>query len=275
MLLFLRDWRATLIATLAIPTSMVGAFAFMDLMGFSLNTFTLIGMILAVGVVVDDAVVVLENIFRHMEEKDLTPWQAASSATKEIALAVLATTLSLAVIFAPIAFMGGQVGRFFNAFGFVVGFCVLMSMAVSFTLTPALCARLLRRPRREHGASHGTKDGFVWRAIEGTYMAFLGRALRHRWLVVLIAFGLFLTTPVLLMIAGTDFVPKDDQSEFEIAVTLPEGYSLDRADEVFNELDGKVRKLRGVSATLVTIGDTTGRITKGQGDVTRGRSTSA
>ncbi|HVK13391.1 MAG TPA: efflux RND transporter permease subunit [Gemmataceae bacterium] len=270
VLLFLRDWRATLIATLAIPTSMVGAFAFMDFMGFSLNTFTLIGMILAVGVVVDDAVVVLENIFRHMEEHDLTPWQAASTATKEIALAVLATTLSLAVIFAPIAFMGGQVGRFFNAFGFVVGFCVLMSMAVSFTLTPALCARLLKRPQRPAAGSHGTKDGPVWRAIEGTYMAFLRRSLRHRWLVVVIAVGLFLTTPVLLAITGTDFVPKDDQSEFEIAVTLPEGYSLDRADEVFGELDRKVRKLRGVTATLVTIGDTTGRITKGQGEVTKG-----
>jgi hydrophobic/amphiphilic exporter-1 (mainly G- bacteria), HAE1 family len=270
VLLFLRDWRATLIATLAIPTSMVGAFAFMDLMGFSLNTFTLIGMILAVGVVVDDAVVVLENIFRHMEEHNLSPWQAASTATKEIALAVLATTLSLAVIFAPIAFMGGQVGRFFNAFGFVVGFCVLMSMAVSFTLTPALCARLLKRPQRRPGVSHGTKDGFVWRTIEGTYMAFLGRALRHRWLVVVVAVGLFLTTPVLMMIAGTDFVPKDDQSEFEIAVTLPEGYSLERADEVFTELDRKVRKLRGVTATLVTVGDTTGRITKGQGEVTKG-----
>ena len=129
VLLFLRDWRTTLIAALAIPTSLIGAFAFMDLMGFTLNSFTMIGLILAVGIVVDDAVVVLENIFRHMEEKGLTAWQAASSATREIALAVLATTLSLVVVFAPVAFMGGQVGRFFNAFGWVVGFCVMMSMA--------------------------------------------------------------------------------------------------------------------------------------------------
>ena len=107
----------------------------------------LLGLILAVGIVIDDAVVVLENVFRHMEEYGKSGWEAASSATKEIALAVLATTLSLAVIFAPIAFMSGQVGRFFNSFGFVVGFAILLSMGVSFTLTPMLCARFLRRPK--------------------------------------------------------------------------------------------------------------------------------
>ena len=146
--LFIRDWRTTLIAATAVPTSIVGTFAFMDAMGFSLNNMTLLGLILAVGVVIDDAVVVLENVFRHMEEEGRTAWEAASSATKEIALAVLATTLSLAVIFAPIAFMSGQVGRFFNSFGFVVGFSVLLSMVVSFTLTPMLCARFLKAPKR-------------------------------------------------------------------------------------------------------------------------------
>lgn len=139
--LFIRDWRTTLIAATAVPTSIVGTFAFMDLMGFSLNNMTLLGLILAVGIVIDDAVVVLENVFRHMEEYGSTGLEAASAATKEIALAVLATTLSLAVIFAPIAFMSGQVGRFFNSFGFVVGFSILLSMVVSFTLTPMLCAR--------------------------------------------------------------------------------------------------------------------------------------
>ncbi|MFO0802128.1 MAG: efflux RND transporter permease subunit [Gemmataceae bacterium] len=136
---FIRDWRTTLIAALAVPTSIVGAFAFMDAMGFSLNNMTLLGLIIAVGIVIDDAVVVLENIFRHMHDYGRTPWEAASVATKEIALAVLATTLSLAVIFAPIAFMSGQVGRFFNSFGFVVGFTVLLSMAVSFTDAHAVC----------------------------------------------------------------------------------------------------------------------------------------
>ena len=125
--LFIRDWRTTLIAATAVPTSIIGTFAFMDLMGFSLNNMTLLGLILAVGIVIDDAVVVLENVFRHMEDYGKTGWEAASSATKEISLAVLATTLSLAVIFAPIAFMSGQVGRFFNSFGFVVGFAIILS----------------------------------------------------------------------------------------------------------------------------------------------------
>ena len=142
--LFLRDWRATLIAATAVPTSIVGTFAFMDVMGFSLNNMTLLGLILAVGIVIDDAVVVLENVFRHMELTGVSGWEAAGKATKEISLAVVATTLSLVVIFAPIAFMSGQVGRFFNSFGFVVAFAILMSMAVSFTLTPMLCARVLK-----------------------------------------------------------------------------------------------------------------------------------
>jgi hydrophobic/amphiphilic exporter-1 (mainly G- bacteria), HAE1 family len=277
VLLFLRDWRTTLIAALAIPTSLIGAFAFMDAMGFTLNNFTMIGLILAVGIVIDDAVVVLENIFRHMEEKGLSAAQAASSATGEIALAVLATTLSLVVVFAPIAFMGGQVGRFFNAFGWVVGFCVLMSMFVSFTMTPALCARFLKQKARtttEEGhalaGGHETK-GFIWRAIEGAYLAMLGWSLRHRWVIVLISFGILMSTPVLMGIVGSDFVPKDDQSEFEVEILLPEGYTLDSADATFTEIDKRLRKLRGVSYCYLTIGDTTGRVTKGQGEVTRGK----
>jgi HAE1 family hydrophobic/amphiphilic exporter-1 len=267
ILLFLRDWRTTIIATLAIPTSIVGTFAFMDAMGFTINNFTMIGLILAVGIVVDDAVVIHENIFRHMEEYGRPAMEAAATATREIALAVVATTLSLVVVFAPIAFMGGQVGRFFNCFGFVVGFSVLMSMAISFTMTPMLCARFLKL---ESGHGAGSKQGLVWRIIEGGYAAILGWSLRHRCAVVLAALGVLFSTPVLFAVVGKDFVPKDDQSEFEVAVTLPEGYSLDRADAVFNEIEGRLRGLRGVTATFITVGDTTGRIAKGQGDVTKG-----
>ncbi|WP_020473186.1 efflux RND transporter permease subunit [Zavarzinella formosa] len=266
ILLFLRDWRTTIIATLAIPTSLIGSFAFMYAMGFTLNNFTMIGLILSVGIVVDDAVVVHENIFRHMEEKGLSAFEAASSATKEIALAVVATTLSLVVVFAPIAFMGGQVGRFFNAFGYVVGFSVLMSMFISFTMTPALCSRFLKKPEG-HGSS---KSGFIWNAIEKTYIGMLAWSLRHRWVVITTAFLVFLTTPVLMSIVGADFVPKDDQSEYEMVVTFPEGYSLERADQTILEIDRRIRKLRGVEYTFSTIGDTTGRVTKAQGDVTKG-----
>jgi HAE1 family hydrophobic/amphiphilic exporter-1 len=263
--LFIRDWRTTLIAATAVPTSIIGTFAFMDVMGFSLNNMTLLGLILAVGIVIDDAVVVLENVFRHMEEYGQSGWDAASAATKEISLAVLATTLSLAVIFAPIAFMSGQVGRFFNSFGFVVGFAILLSMAVSFTLTPMLCARFLR-PLNTHegGTPHKPRTGFLTR----NYIRILGWSLRHRWVIILATFLTFLSTPVLFMLVGSDFVPKDDQSEFEVALTLKEGTSLSQAEAHCVELEERLKQIRGVTNVFTTIGPTDGKSPKGQGDVT-------
>ena len=314
---FLRDWRATLIAATAVPTSIVGTFAFMDVMGFSLNNMTLLGLILAVGVVIDDAVVVLENVFRHMEEEGLSGWDAASKATKEISLAVVATTLSLVVIFAPIAFMSGQIGRFFNSFGFVVAFAILMSMAVSFTLTPMLCAWVLRgknlspQPpplRREgesdplaalaedsagaversdtssspfplgrgaggvgsagaggRGSSPSHSSGFLTRR----YIGILAWSLRHRWVIVVTTILTFLSTPVLFMIVGTDFVPKDDQSEFEVAITLKEGTTLQAAEAQVAEVEARLKGVRGVTNVFTIIGPTDGRAPKGQGDVTQ------
>ena len=265
ILLFMRDWRTTLIATLSIPTSMIATFAFMDAMGFTLNNITMLGLILAIGIVVDDAVVVHENIFRHMEEYGLGAREAAASATQEIALAVVATTFSLLVIFIPVVFMGGRVGRFFSSFGYVVSFSILMSMFVSFTMTPMLCSRFLKA----EDAAHSSKSGYVWRAVEGFYMLCLRFSLRHRWLVVLVTVGVLASTPSLMRIVGKDFVPRDDTSEFEVAVTLPEGCSLERADEVLTEVESRLRDLRGVRKTLITIGDTTGRTVRGQGEVTR------
>jgi HAE1 family hydrophobic/amphiphilic exporter-1 len=263
---FIRDWRTTFIAALAVPTSIIGAFAFMDAMGFSLNNMTLLGLIIAVGIVIDDAVVVLENIFRHMHDYGRTPWEAASVATKEIALAVLATTLSLAVIFAPIAFMSGQVGRFFNSFGFVVGFTVILSMIVSFTLTPMLCARMLKTPKSPPTAVGGhSQPGRMTKL----YVATLAWSLRHRWVIVLATLLTFMSTPVLFMLVGTDFVPKDDQSEFEVAITMPEGYTLQKADETCKELETRFKQIRGVTSVFTTIGPTDGRAPKGQGDVTQ------
>lgn len=264
--LFIRDWRTTVIAATAVPTSIVGTFAFMDFMGFSLNNMTLLGLILAVGIVIDDAVVVLENVFRHMEEYGKTGWEAASSATREIALAVLATTLSLAVIFAPIAFMSGQVGRFFNSFGFVVGFAILLSMVVSFTLTPMLCARFLKPLRAGPPAAAGSseKKGILTRS----YVAVLAWSLRHRWVIVVATILTFLSTPVLFMIVGSDFVPKDDQSEFECALTLREGATLADAERTVAEIEERLKKVRGVTNVFSTIGPTDGKAPKGQGDVT-------
>ena len=153
VLLFLGNLRSTLIAAVAIPTSIVATFALMYAMGFTLNVLTLLALTLAVGIVIDDAIVVLENIFRFIEEKKVAPFQAAIDATKEIGLAVLATTLSLVAVFLPVAFMGGIVGRFMNSFGLTMAFAILVSLLVSFSLTPMLSARLLKRDPRTADAT--------------------------------------------------------------------------------------------------------------------------
>src|SRR5207247_2626467 len=164
----------------------------------------------------DDAVVVLENIFRHIEEEDAPPMRAASEATAEIALAVMATTLSLVIIFLPVAFMAGRVGRFFHSFGLTVAVAIMISLLISFTLTPALSARVLRRlpPERAHG-------GRLYRAFEVAYGRLLAWSLRHRWVIVLIALGTVLSTVPLIHVVGKTFLPQDDQSEFEIDIQTP------------------------------------------------------
>ena len=178
---------------------------------------------------------------------------------------MVATTLSLVVIFAPIAFMSGQVGRFFNSFGFVVAFAILMSMAVSFTLTPMLCARFLKPPAGPRGSHEPAAPGWLTRR----YVGILGWSLRHRWVIVVATLVTFLSTPVLFGIVGTDFVPKDDQSEFEVAVTLKEGATLKSAEAQVAELEGRLKQVRGVTNVFTVIGPTDGRAPKGQGDVTQ------
>lgn len=267
IMLFIQDWRTTLIASLAIPASIITTYAFMQLMGYTLNNITMLGLILAIGIVIDDAVVINENIFRHMEEHGYSARKAASTATGEIALAVMATTMSLLVIFLPVVFMGGRIGMFFSSFGGTVAFAIFMSLCVSFTMTPMLCSRFLKL-KKGHGGS--SKSNFIWRAVEESYMAILRGSLRHRWAVVAATVGLFAVTPLLFKVIGFDFMPRDDQSEFEVAITLPEGYTLDRADKLFAEIEGRLKTLRGVTDVFTTIGDTTGRVARGQGDVTTG-----
>ena len=269
ILLFIRDWRTTLIATLAIPTSIVPTFLFMSYMGFTLNNITMLGLILAIGIVIDDAVVVHENIFRHMEEDGMDAMEAARVGTREIALPVLATSLSLIVIFLPIAFMGGIVGRFFSSFGLTVAFAVAMSLFVSFTLTPMLCSRFLKLDPSESGHAK-SKSGFFYRLIDGGYGRLLRGALRFKWLVVLITLGVILSTGPIAKVMGLSLIPRDDQSEYEITITTPEGYSLERSSRLFAELEGRLRKLRGTVHLFTTIGQASGgRVVKGQGDVTR------
>ena len=268
ILLFIRDWRTTVIATLAIPTSIIPTFLFMEAMGFTLNNITMLGLILAIGIVIDDAVVVHENIFRHMEEHGLDAMEAARIGTREIALPVLATSLSLIVIFLPIAFMGGIVGRFFSSFGLTVAFAVAMSLFVSFTLTPMLCSRFLKLEEGEHGHTK-SKSGFIYRLIDGSYGAVLRVALRFKFVVVILTLLVIASTAPIAGMMGLALIPRDDQSEYEVAVTTPEGYSLSRTDALTRELEGRIRGLPGTVHVFTTIGEVNGRAVKGQGDVTR------
>ncbi|MEX2114316.1 MAG: efflux RND transporter permease subunit [Pirellulales bacterium] len=269
ILLFIRDWRTTLIATLAIPTSIVPTFFFMSYMGFSLNNITMLALILAIGIVIDDAVVVHENIFRHMEEHGLDAMSAARKGTKEIALAVLATSLSLVVIFLPVAFMGGMVGRFFSSFGLTVAFAIMMSLFVSFTLTPMLCSRFLKLEPSADGHAN-SKSGFVYRSIDWLYGKSLRFSLRYRFVVVLACIGVVYATGPIARRMGIDLVPRDDQSEFQVSIITPEGYTLDRVDRTFAEIEGRLMHLPGVTHRFTVIGENNNSAGKGQGDVTRG-----
>ena len=265
VLLFMRDWRSTIVAGVAIPTSIISTFTFMHYMGFTLNNLTMLGLVLAVGIVIDDAVVVLENIFRHIEEEGTPPMRAASVGTAEIALPVMATTLSLVIIFLPVAFMAGRVGRFFHSFGLTVAVAILISMVVSFTLTPTLSARMLRR--RGGTSVHG---GRLYRVLEASYGRLLRWSLAHRWVIVALAVVSLVLTVPLFSAVGKTFLPQDDQSELEISVRTPGGFTLAETARLFEDLEQRVHGLRGVTDVLTTIGDQSGRVKPGEGDVTMG-----
>jgi HAE1 family hydrophobic/amphiphilic exporter-1 len=251
VLLFLGNLRSTLIAAIAIPTSIISTFALMYAMGFTLNVLTLLALTLAVGIVIDDAIVVLENIFRFIEEKHVAPFQAAIDATKEIGLAVLATTLSLVAVFLPVAFMGGIVGRFMNSFGLTMAFAILVSLLVSFSLTPMLSARLLKR--KEEKKEDSKSRGF-YAVIDRTYMAMLKWSMARRWVIVLVCFLSLLTVPILFKVVPKNFLPYDDESQFEVNFRAPEGTSLEATALIGNRISNEVKALGGVAYTLLTVG---------------------
>jgi HAE1 family hydrophobic/amphiphilic exporter-1 len=264
VLLFISNLRATLIAAIAIPTSIIATFTVMRWLGFTLNNVTMLALVLSTGIVIDDAVVVLENIFRYMEEKGVTARQAASQATGEISLAVMATTLSLVVIFLPVAFMEGQVGRLFNSYGITVAVSIIISLVVSFTLTPMLCARYLKISPRAH-VTRG-----VYGAIDRVYGTILTWSLHHRWVIVLVSLLVMYSTVPLFKALGKDFLPHDDQSEFEVTVQTPEGFSLARTDQTLRDIEARLQGLPHVTHLLTTIGDVSGRLRAGEGPVTTG-----
>lgn len=249
--LFIRNWRSTLITAVAIPTSIISTYTLMNWMGFTLNQITMLALVLMVGIVIDDAIVVLENIFRFMEEKNVSAVQAAIQGTGDIGLAVLATTLSLAIIFIPIALMGGIVGRFMSSFGYTAAFAIMVSLLVSFTLTPMLCSRFLKPSQQAKGA---TKESWLFLMFDVPYKRMLRWSMNHRWVIVAACVVVLVSTVPLFMIIGKDFLPNDDQSEFEVTVRLPPGSSLEGSDAVMKGLEAEVKKVPGIRNMLTTLG---------------------
>jgi hydrophobic/amphiphilic exporter-1 (mainly G- bacteria), HAE1 family len=243
VLLFMRNFRSTIIAAVAIPVSIIGTFTVMKAFNFTLNNMTMLALSLATGIVIDDSIVVLENIFRYVEEKKVAPREAASKATNEIGLAVMATTLSLVVIFLPVAFMTGQVGQYFFSFGIVSAAAFLLSMFVSFTLTPALCGHWLKSKDAQHKTSKS--QGF-YAVIDRTYGKMLGWSIRHRSVIIVIAVGVVASAWFLFGRVGKELVPDDDQSEFSVNIRLPQGTNFTRTDEYVRPIEEAIRKMREV-----------------------------
>ncbi len=257
---FIRNWRTVLISAIAIPTSIITTFTFIRAMDFSLNSMTLLGLTLAVGIVIDDAIIVLENIYRHIDRENLPPKQAAIVATREISLAVMATTLSLVIIFVPIAFLQGYAKRYMNQFGWTMAVSIMVSMLVAFTLTPSLSARLLKKRTDKHNRGHHgeRQDG----PLERGYGLILGWALGHRWLIIAVCLLTFASTFVLYQHIGRDWMPQEDQNELAVWLEMPEGSSLEATEKVTVEIAKKFEKVPGVTTVIPTSSRFLDRVTQ-------------
>jgi HAE1 family hydrophobic/amphiphilic exporter-1 len=283
VLAFLANARSTIIAAIAIPTSIISTFGIMRAAGFTLNAITLLALTLAVGIVIDDAIVVLEIIYKRIDEHGEKPFDAAINGTKEIGLAVLATTLSLVAVFMPVAFMGGIVGRFMSSFGLTMSFSIMVSLLVSFTLTPMMCSRWLKKkklppaskeaapgteparpfrvaglepaPAPAHaGHGHGPSKG-VYGVVERTYVRILHWSMLHRWVIVLSCVVTLLSIPVLGGLANVNFLPDEDESQYGVSLRAPEGTSLDQTRLIATRLATELEHTAGVRYAVTTIGD--------------------
>jgi multidrug efflux pump len=259
--LFLRNLRATIIPGLAIPTSIISAFAIMYFLKFSINNLTLLALTLAIGIVVDDAIIVLENAFRHQEELHEDPEEAAVQGTREIAFAVLATTISLIAVFTPLAFLQGNTGRLFNEFGIAVAGAVLISGFVALTLTPMLCAKILRVPPR-HGAVYAALER-AFDAIATGYGHGLRWALGHRSVVLVGVVGVAALAVVVFKSLKREFVPAEDRGYFITFIIAPEGSTLAYTDEYMKRVEGILAKTADVEMYFSVTGGFTGSPSRG------------
>ena len=247
-MLFIRSWRSTLIAAIAIPTSIIATFALLHVMGFTLNQITMLALTLVVGIVIDEAIVVLENIFRHMEEKHMTAMEAAAEGTREIGLAVLATTLSLIIIFIPIAIMPGIVGRFMSSFGYTAAFAIGVSLLVSFTLTPMLCSRFLKLGEAEEN----TQAGLFHKLTAVPYRKMLEWSMSHRWVIVAVSILVVASTYPMVKNMGVGFLPVAPSGL--VSVRMPSAVHFEGTTEVMARVEADLQTLPGVRDLLTTIG---------------------
>lgn len=264
VLLFMKSWRSTLIASVAIPTSIIATFAFMRLFGFTLNNVTMLALVLMVGVVIDDAIVVLENIFHCIEEKGMDPIRAAIDGTREIGLAVLATTVSLVIVFLPVSFLSSVTGRMLFEFGMTATAAIMISMLISFTLTPMMCSKMLRKATvGTDGRKSNSRSGFYhW--IEVSYMASLRLTMRFRFLALLVCVAIIAANVPLYNLIKQDYIPTNvDESEFEVGITAKEGVSLSAMEGAMKVVEAELAQVDGIDFALGTVG------TRGFGGVNR------
>jgi HAE1 family hydrophobic/amphiphilic exporter-1 len=253
VLLFMKSWRSTLIAGVAIPASIVATFACMKAFNFTLNNVTMLALVLMVGVVIDDAIVVLENVFHCIEEKGMDPFEASIAGTREIGPAVLSTTLSLVIVFLPVSFLSSVTGRMLFEFGITATVAIMVSMLISFTLTPMMCSKLLKGgvagqsgPASRRGFYHWLEVGYLW---------CLKYSLRHRWLVLVLSLAVVAANVPLYQLVKQDYIPTNvDESEFEVRMAAVEGANLQSMNEVITRAEREVRDVQGVELVLATVG---------------------
>lgn len=260
VLVFLWDWRSAVIPALAIPISLISTFALLAALHLTLNTFTLLALALVIGIVIDDAIVVLENIYRLIHEQGVPAFQAAIAGTREVGPAVMATTLSLIVVFLPLAFMSGIVGRFMSSFGWTMAFAIAVSLVVSFTLTPSLAALWLDRAGARSGARTGEAAAAEPRApfraaTERAYRWLLeGSLARRRLLLALSALTLLSIVPLWAAV-NQSFLPSEDESQFEVTGRAPGDATLEATSALGTRIAAAIRRLPGIAFTVVTAGD--------------------
>jgi HAE1 family hydrophobic/amphiphilic exporter-1 len=254
ILFFLRSFRTSLISAIVIPTSVISTFTFINALGFTINTLTMLALAISVGMLIDDAVVVIESIYRRVEagEKDIK--KAAKQGTAEIGLAVITTSSAVVGVFVPIAFMKGIIGRFFFEFGLTVTFAVVISTFIALTLTPMLCSRFLKTKRDEDRGFVDRQVTRFLRSLDRGYRALLATALRHRVITMLIAIGVFVGSMYIAGLIPSEFMPTMDEGIFSVGIEAPLGSSLQETTRYSKQIEGILRKMPGIELIYSNIG---------------------